>query len=287
MNKDWLFNPPADNEYFCKSLPSAFVDEILEIIVKISSQGKSKQVFEHYKKVFCSVSGNTYYSSSDASWAKTDLDTAISDASENGPGFIVGFLNSTEELANSGFAIPTIDNINSLFIKHNIGFFISFNELKLREYSTPAIQEKPELKITNINEQNIKLIMSSLERSEELLNKGYCKEAVQESLWLLETIVTGFKGLETESGKIEGKYFNTIIKELKKDNTDSVFSNVLSWITSLHGFLSSPTGGGVRHGTDLKESIVISNEEARLYFNLIRSYTNYLIFEYNKKLYSF
>jgi hypothetical protein len=31
-------------------------------------------------------------------------------------------------------------------------------------------------------------------------------------------------------------------------------NQVLGWMTALHGYLSSPTGGGVRHGLDLNDS---------------------------------
>jgi hypothetical protein len=55
---------------------------------------------------------------------------------------------------------------------------------------------------------------------------------------------------------------------------------VLAWVTTLHGFLSSPTGGGIRHGTDLRTGIVIQPNEARLFCNLIRSYISCLMAEH-------
>lgn len=53
--------------------------------------------------------------------------------------------------------------------------------------------------------------------------------------------------------------------------------------TTLHGYLSSPTGGGVRHGTDLKEGIAIQPHEARLYCNLARSYLSFLLEEHDQQ----
>jgi hypothetical protein len=50
----------------------------------------------------------------------------------------------------------------------------------------------------------------------------------------------------------------------------------------LHGYLSSPTGGGVRHGADLKEGVALEVNEARLCCNLIRSYIAYLIAEHER-----
>jgi hypothetical protein len=57
---------------------------------------------------------------------------------------------------------------------------------------------------------------------------------------------------------------------------------VLKWITGLHGYLSSPTGGGIRHGADLKAGVVVDEAEAKLYCNLVRSYVGYLLAEHAK-----
>lgn len=55
---------------------------------------------------------------------------------------------------------------------------------------------------------------------------------------------------------------------------------MLSWIATLHGYLSSPTGGGVRHGRDLKKGIDLGENEATLYTNLIQSYVYFLMGEH-------
>jgi hypothetical protein len=57
---------------------------------------------------------------------------------------------------------------------------------------------------------------------------------------------------------------------------------VLEWMMKLHGYLSSPTGGGIRHGTDLAAGIATKPEEARLFCNLIRSYISFLLSEYQR-----
>lgn len=59
-------------------------------------------------------------------------------------------------------------------------------------------------------------------------------------------------------------------------------AQILDWMTKLHGYLSSPTGGGVRHGMDLKAGVAIQQNEARLYCNLIRSYITPLIEEHER-----
>lgn len=59
----------------------------------------------------------------------------------------------------------------------------------------------------------------------------------------------------------------------------STLERVLEWVTNVHGYLSSPTGGGVRHGLDLNAGVLIGANEARLFCNLIRSYISYLLSE--------
>lgn len=96
---------------------------------------------------------------------------------------------------------------------------------------------------------------------------------------LMETVVTAFKGLSAGDTIIEGRYFNKIAKELRTHTKGKSIEQVLAWMTTLHGYLSSPTGGGVRHGVDLRAGITIDADEGRLYCNLIRSYVTFLMAE--------
>jgi hypothetical protein len=121
--------------------------------------------------------------------------------------------------------------------------------------------------------------LQSLEDADRLLAEDRPRQAVQEILWLLETVSTGLRGVDTASGRIEGKYFNEIARQLKQRNAGTALAQVLTWITAMHGFLSSPTGGGVRHGTDLAATVSPTPAEARLYCNLTRSYVNFLLAE--------
>lgn len=104
---------------------------------------------------------------------------------------------------------------------------------------------------------------------------------MQEVLWLLETISTAFRNPEIFDGTIQGRYFNKIIGELRQRGRGHQ-EQILQWMMTLHGYLSSPTGGGVRHGIDLKEGLALHIDEARLYCNLIRSYLNFLIAEHER-----
>lgn len=105
---------------------------------------------------------------------------------------------------------------------------------------------------------------------------------MQEILWLMESVVTAFKGLSTGEATIEGKYFNKIVQELRAQKKGQTIEQALSWLSALHGYLSSPTGGGVRHGVDLKSGITIDADEGRLYCNLIRSYVTFLMAEHER-----
>ena len=129
-------------------------------------------------------------------------------------------------------------------------------------------------------ERAAELLQASLSRSEELLSERRSREAVQESLWLLETVATAFRGLDMGVDKVEGKYFNQIVKDLRKAKAGTTLDRVMEWMTALHGYLSSPSGGGVRHGLDLDRGVPISDNEARLFCNLIRSYLSFLLIEH-------
>ena len=75
---------------------------------------------------------------------------------------------------------------------------------------------------------------------------------------------------------------NKIAEDLRRYQKGTTLSQVFSWITALHGYLSSPTGGGVRHGVDLRSGISVQPNEARLFCNLIRSYVSYLMAEHDR-----
>jgi hypothetical protein len=81
---------------------------------------------------------------------------------------------------------------------------------------------------------------------------------------------------------VQGKYFNKIAANLRSHHKGQTLDQVLTWVTTLHGYLSSPTGGGVRHGADLKAGVALRPNEARLFCNLIRSYITYLLTEHER-----
>jgi hypothetical protein len=269
----WRFDSPGR---IADGVPAEFS----LLIGKVASQGDSRQsILEHFKSYFASAAGTTSSWSSSASWAETDLDSHMSDAAANAPMFIEAFYDACESLqrAHPDYAVPDVTMINRVLAKHNAGYQMQPPDLISQNAQDPIpVSEKP----SSLDEQAQEIIQKSLRQSEQLLSEGRDRQAVQEILWLLETVSTAFQGLETGAGTVQGKYFNKIAEDLRKHHKGKILDQVLAWVSALHGYLSSPTGGGVRHGTDLRAGISIQPNEARLFCNLIRSYISYLMAEH-------
>lgn len=120
-------------------------------------------------------------------------------------------------------------------------------------------------RLPSLTEQVHDLVRDAIAASEGFLNKGQGRRAISELLWLLETITTAFRGIGTDENTVQGKYFVPIVKEMKAHGRGTAQEHILTWMTSLHGYLSSPTGGGVRHGIDVHAGIPLQLHEARLY----------------------
>ena len=280
----WRFNPPADGRFFNQSVPSAAVEECLDLITRVATQGDRQEVLEHFKGYFCTASGSAHSLSSSASWAETDLRTYAYEAARNVPLFIEAFYDACNAFSGDDPDkwAPDVEMINELLAKHQVGYEIRPPRLEPREHlpttaPVPVTEPPPTLA-----QRAVEFLQTSLSRSEELLAQGRGREAVQEGLWLLETVTTAFRGVDTGTGTIEGKYFNEIVKALRRANPGTTLQQVLGWIAALHGFLSSPTGGGVRHGLDLDEGVPVGDNEARLFCNLIRSYLSFLLIEHER-----
>lgn len=275
----WRFTPPNDGHFINSVIPDAAVWELIEVIGKIASQGDRWSVLEHFKSHF-GVSSR----SSSESWAESDLQSAMVRSAINAPLFIEAFVSACDALRDNfnDWFTPDVGFVNTILAKHNVGYEIRPPELVAREIgSTPVPVSIP---APTMAEATRAVIEGSLNRSEELLSEGRPREAVQEILWLLETVATAFRGMETESGKVEGKYFNHIVRELRTHHPGTTLERVLDWVAAMHGYLSSPKGGAVRHGIDLKEGVSLDIQEARLFCNLTRSYISFLLMEYESIL---
>jgi hypothetical protein len=209
------------------------------------------------------------------------MSSYMSHAAENAPLFLEAFYDACEALREKGLFAPDAQMINEVCEKHDIGYVLHPPEMVLRESlittSVPVVERPP-----TVAESALELLQKSLQRSERLLTEGHHREAVQETLWVLESLATAFRGVESSGDAVRGKYFNDIVRDLRRLAKGSVLERVLEWVVALHGFLSSPTGGGVRHGLDLSAGVPIGSSEARLFCNLVRSYVSYLLVEHER-----
>lgn len=276
----WRFEPPADGEFTTAAIPDRAIDDFAEAVDKLAPQADRWDTLELFKSYFVEAAGGTHWRSSALVFARHDLIRDARLAAKNAPLFIEAFYDACRafEGDDEDSYAPDAAAINRLLKKHGIGYEIKGERLELRGAAQPLVAV--EAHRPTLAERSVGLIQASLHRASALLQQGHWREAVQESLWLLETVATAFRGVATATGSVEGKYFNKIAKELRDAHRGSVTDRVLDWATALHGYLSSPTGGGVRHGLDLQNGIQIGESEARLFCNLIRSYVGYLLSEH-------
>jgi hypothetical protein len=276
---EWRFEPPSDTDQLRHGLPEKAIVEFIEMVNKLSQQSDRWGTLEVFKQHFSRASGATHWRSSNESFAEGDLVRDAHVAAKNAPLFIEAFFDACRKFKEGDDEryAPDAARINAVLMKHNIGYEIRGDALVLRG----ALPELVAVAIASptLAEQSLALIRESLNRADDLVQQGKGREAVQESLWLLETVSTAFRGVETEKGTIAGRYFNKIVKELRGTQKSGTLDRVLEWVTTLHGYLSSPTGGGVRHGLDLSEGVAITDNAARLFCNLIRSYIAFLLVE--------
>jgi hypothetical protein len=277
----WRFQPPPDGTFRNSELPQGVVGDFYELIGKVASQGKRWDVIEHFKGAFAHGSGSSHFWSSSEGWADTDLCATMSHAAKNAPLFLEAFWEACLELKAQGLAVPDAAMLNGICDRHNVGYVLEPPRLILRDAVSHLSVPVPERPVT-IAEQANELLQASLQRSEQLLAEGRGREAVQESLWALETVTTAFRGVSSADGSVRGTYFNEIVRDLRRMSKGATLERVLAWISGLHGYLSSPTGGGVRHGLDLNDGLPVGVGEARLFCNLTRSYISYLLLEHER-----
>ena len=259
-------------------LPSKAVSEFDELIGKVAAQGDRRALLEHFKGYFCGAIGAAHYWSSDEGWAYTDLMKYMEEAARSPALFVEAFYDACEALrVEAKYELPAIDLMNEILREHSVPLEIRPPRLVRVEKGArvPAPQPPPTLA-----EGASVIVRQSMQRAEELIGENRPREAVQEMLWILESIATTFRGASLATGTVQGRYFNDIARELRAGSRGTTLERVVDWSTQLHGYLSSPTGGGVRHGLDLKSGTAISSEEGRLFCNLILSYVTYLMAEH-------
>lgn len=270
----WRFDSPGE-------IPNGVSDAFFDLIGKTASQGDRQDIIEHFKRFFAKAAGITSGRSSNLSWAESDLRDHMNRAAENAPLFIEAFVDACESLQQRfpDFGVPDVNRINRILAEKSSGYQIEPPNLISNSAQTSISVTAA---VSSLDDQAQELIQKSLSDSEKLLSEGRGRQAVQELLWLLETVATAFQGLDTGTGTVQGKYFNKIAVELRDHHKGKTTEQIIRWVTTLHGYLSSPSGGGVRHGTDLQSGFDMQPHEARLLCNLIRSYSYFLLEEYQR-----
>lgn len=116
----------------------------------------------------------------------------------NAPLLIENFFDGWEAFGSGtdSWFVPDPAFINQILAKHNIGYEIRPPDLVARETAGPTIAVPTPA--PTMAERARDILDKSLRRSEELLSGGHPREAVQEVLWLLETVATAFKGIDTD-----------------------------------------------------------------------------------------
>lgn len=270
----WRFDTPGP-------IPDVVSNEFFELIGRIATPDNRKEILEHFKTYFASAAGASSSWSSSSSWAESDLLGYMSQAAANAPLFIEAFYDGCQALANGRppTAVPDLNRINRILSETQSGYQIEPPNLISTNVHVPiSVPDRP----LSLDAQAQEMVQRSLKDSERFLAEGRNRAAVQEILWLLETVSTAFQGLAVGDGTIQGNYFNKIVCDLRRHNRGTTLDQILSWAMSLHGYLSSPTGGGIRHGTDLRAGIATQPDEARLFCNLIRSYITFLLSEHER-----
>ena len=262
----WRFDSPGE-------MPVEACREFLGFACRAAKLGDEWDILETFKRHFASAAGESYVRSSTRSWANSDLERLMLDAADNAPLFLEALHDACGSARRIGATVPDVAALNRVLFKHEAGFVIDPPRIVRSDTETYS----PPIRSPSVREQTNALIAKSLEESQRLLDEGRNRQAISEVLWLMETVSTAFKGAETASGSVEGKYFVKIVKDLRRLHRGGTLDQVLGWISTLHGYLSSPTGGGIRHGTDIADPKELADHEARLFCNLVREYTRYLL----------
>lgn len=267
----WRYQSPGE-------MPADVVNDLLALVMRIATQDASAQdIYEIFKRRFAQAAGRPISRSSSEAWAKSDMKEYASHASDNAALFVEAFYDACADVErrNESIVLPPLDHINRIL--QPSGYAITPPDLVMGVISTGVVVPEH---IPSLDERANELIQTSLLRSEDLMAAGQYRAAVSEIFWLLETVSTAFKGATYAGGNVTGNYFNQIVDDLKRLNHGGVLGQVMSWMKTLHGFVSSPTGGGIRHGMDLKGGTELGATEARLYCDLTRSYIAYLLAEH-------
>lgn len=273
FDSSWRFVSPG-------AVPEEVVADIFaKVIGPVPFEGNRQDLLETFKRRFAHAQGQTASRSSSESWAESDLRSYMSGAAANAPMFVEALHDALVDIygRNPLLGTPPWAHVNNVLGPS--GYAIQPPNLVVGRMAMP-VHVSPN--VPSLDAEANELVQRSLADSESLLNVGKYRLAVQEILWLLETVSTAFSGRQHGDGTVTAKYFNRIIADLRRFNRDRVLADAMGWMETLHGYLSTPSKGGVRHGTVLDDPRELTEGEARLFCNLTRSYLNYLLDEHHR-----
>lgn len=277
----WIFRPPADDELHHGRVPEETVNECLALIRRVIQPDYRQGTWEAFKRGFYPVSGRTYSRSSDLGFAEYDCQMAMTEAAANTPVWIDTFYTCWKELEAAN-RIPDVgieDLFNQVLSQTGVGYVIGPpNLIAVGQVSVLAPVAVPAA-IGTVERERIE---DSLRRAAEHMDRGDFRTAVMESLWLLDSAIMVYQGLQLPTGRVAGAYFTPIVGNLRRLNAGASLAHIMGWMNTMYGYLSSPGGGQVRHGMDLSAELTLTANEARLYCNLIRAYIEYLLAEHDR-----
>lgn len=272
FDKAWRYESPGE-------MPNDVVEAVFSrIISRLPAAVNRQEVYELFKPRFAACAGESFSRSSTEGWAASDLLALMGRAAKNAALFVEALYDALQDFdsRHPEAGVPPWHYVNEVFASS--GYAIVPPNLIVGRVAAPVVVPS----MPSLDEQANERIRRSLSESERLLNTGKYRLSVQEILWLLETVSTAFQGSEHEDGTVTGKYFNRIIGDLKRFSRGRVLSEAILWMEKLHGYLSSPSGGGVRHGAVLSDAYELTEGEARLFCDLTRSYVTYLLHEHQR-----
>lgn len=274
FDPSWRFDSPGTVE-------SGVVNEIIQYVInRVAADCSRKHILETFKCRFAQSVGIATGTSSSEGWAESDLEHfMLQSAGQNTALFAEALYDGLMDIdsMSPNAAIPPWPYVNRYLSPCGVAIFPP-NLVTTTDFKPiPVPQSVPSLDV-KANE----LIQRSLSDSEHLLTTGKNRAAVQEILWLLETISTAFRGADFTDGNVTGKYFSKIIGDLRRLHRGQTLDRVSIWLENIYGYLSAPDGGGIRHGSSLSVHEELTASEARLYCDLSRSYITFLLHEYTR-----
>lgn len=130
---------PADWKYegFPHEIPNEAHREFSDLIdLLVEGVDRPKAVYEDFKSAFGDSS-----SSSDASWAQSDMHRVISAAKGNAARYVASYYSGIQAAKERGIEVPSVKKLNGILTKHDVPLVIEPPHLRLREGDIEFVPE--------------------------------------------------------------------------------------------------------------------------------------------------